>query len=186
MTHAYAEELLITLKRAGSVLKATGVPFALGGGFAAYAHGGVSSDHDVDFLIRHEDLDTILPALANAGFRIEQPPEDWLVKAWDGDQLVDLIYRPIDIQVTHETLKETTMMPVGPIHLPVLSVTELMVHKLLTLSQHRCDFAPALQLARSLREKIDWDRLGKETEPSPYAGAFIFLAERLELAPRAA
>ena len=81
MTHAYAEELLVTLKRAGSVLKATGVPFALGGGFAAYAHGGASSDHDVDFLIRHEDLGTILPALSEAGFRIEQPPEDWLVKA---------------------------------------------------------------------------------------------------------
>jgi hypothetical protein len=64
-------------------------------------------------------------------------------------------------------------------------VTELMAHKLLTLSQHRCDLGPALQLARSLREKIDWDRLGKETEPSPYAAAFIFLAERLELAPKA-
>jgi hypothetical protein len=181
MTSGYAEDLLVTLKRAGSVLKATGVPFALGGGFAAYAHGGVSSDHDVDFLIRHEDLDTILPALAEAGFRIEQPPEDWLVKAWDGDQLVDLIFRPIDIPVTGETLKHTTMMPVGPIHLPVLSVTELMVHKLLTLSQHRCDFGPALQLARSLREKVDWEQLRKQTDASPYAAAFMVLAERLEL-----
>lgn len=184
MTHGYAEELLVTLKRAGSVLKAIGVPFALGGGFAAYAHGGVSSDHDVDFLIRHEDLETILPALAEAGFRIERPPEDWLVKAWDGNQLVDLIFRPIDIPVTEETLKDATMMPVGPIHLPVLSVTELMVHKLLTMDQHRCDFAPAVQLARSLREKIDWERLQKETEPSPYAAAFMVLAERLELAPK--
>jgi hypothetical protein len=59
-----------------------------------------------------------------------------------------------------------------------------MVHKLLTMTQHRCDFAPALQLARSLREKIDWKRLQKETEPSPYAAAFLVLAERLELAPK--
>ena len=26
--------------------------------------------------------------------RAEDPPEEWLVKAWDGDTLVDLIFPP--------------------------------------------------------------------------------------------
>ena len=26
--------------------------------------------------------------------RPEDPPEEWLVKAWDGDTLVDLIHHP--------------------------------------------------------------------------------------------
>lgn len=182
MTEGYADQLLLTLKRAASVLKSTGVQFALAGSFAAYAHGGASSDHDVDFLIKHEDMEPILEALSDNGFRIEYPPEDWLVKAYDGDVLVDLIYRPIEIPVTDETLSDASVTNVGPISIPVLSATQLMVHKLLTLDQHHCDFARALPLARSLREKIDWDRVRKETADSPYAAAFLVLVERLGLA----
>lgn len=183
MTEGYADQLLVTLKRAASVLKATDVPFALAGSFAAYAHGGASSDHDVDFLIKHEDLDKALEALSGAGFRVEHPPEDWLVKAYDGDQLVDLIYRPIEIPVTDETLADASVMNVGPISIPVLSATQLMVHKLLTFDQHNCDLARALPLARSLREQIDWIRVRDDTAGSPYSAAFLLLVERLGLAP---
>lgn len=183
MAEGYADQLLVTLKRAASVLKASDVPFALAGSFAAYAHGGASSDHDVDFLIKHDDIDEALHALNAAGFRIERPPEDWLVKAYDGDQLVDLIYRPIEIPVTDATLADASVMNVGPISLPVLSATQLMVHKLLTFDQHYCDFAKALPLARSLREKIDWKRVREDTAASPYAAAFLLLVERLGLAP---
>jgi len=183
MTEGYAEQLLLTLKRAASVLKATGVPFALAGSFAVYAHGGNSSEHDVDFLVKHEDVEQILAALSDAGFRVEHPPEDWLVKAYDGQQLVDLIYRPIEIPVTDETLADATVMNVGPISIPVLSATQLMVHKLLTFDQHYCDFARALPLARSLREKIEWDKVREDTSQSPYAAAFLLLVEKLGLAP---
>ncbi len=186
MTEGYAEQLLTTLKRAASVLKATGVSFALAGSYAAYAHGGHTSEHDVDFLIKHEDLERITTALSEAGFRIEQPPEDWLIKAFDADnQLVDLIYRPIEIPVTDETLADASVMNVGPISIPVLSATQLMVHKLLTFDQHHCDFARGLPLARSLREKIDWGRVQEDTEKSPYAAAFLVLVEKLGLAPAA-
>ena len=41
--------------------------------------------------------------------------------------------------------------------MPVLSATQLMIHKLLSYSQHYCDFATGLPVARSLREQIDWD-----------------------------
>lgn len=182
MTEGYADRLLLSLKRAAAVLKGTGLPFALAGSYAAYAHGGASSDHDVDFLIKHEDMERILGALSDNGFRIEHPPEDWLVKAYDGDVLIDLIYRPIEIPVTDETLSDASVMNVGPISIPVLSATQLMVHKLLTFDLHNCDFARGLPLARSLREKIDWDRVRKETADSPYAAAFLVLVERLGLA----
>ena len=52
----------------------------------------------------------------------------------------------------------------------------------LTFDLHNCDFARGLPLARSLREKIDWDRVRKETADSPYAAAFLVLVERLGLA----
>ncbi|WP_267900706.1 nucleotidyltransferase family protein [Micromonospora craterilacus] len=177
------ETLLHTLKKVAAVLKQSEIPFALGGSFAVYAHGGHSSEHDVDFLIREPDVDAALAALEAAGFTAERPPEDWLVKVYDGGRMVDLIHRPIETPVTEETFTDTVVRPVDAIHMPVLSATQLMVHKLLSFSQHYCDFARGLPLARSLREQIDWERVRKDTQHSPYAESFLVLLDRLDVVP---
>jgi hypothetical protein len=183
MAHRGDEGLLVTLKRVAAVLKQSEIPFALGGSFAVYAHGGHSSDHDVDFLVRKQDIERALEALIEAGFTAERPPEDWLVKVYDEGNLVDLIHRPVETPVTDDTFTDTVVRPVDAIHMPVLSATRLMVHKLLSFSQHYCDFARGLPLARSLREQIDWDRVRKETAHSPYAEAFLVLLDRLDVVP---
>jgi len=181
MPHRVDEGLVNTLKRVASVLKQAEVPFALGGSFAVYAHGGHSSDHDVDFLIRERDKARALEELAAVGFEVVQPPEDWLVKVFDEGRMVDLIYRPVESPVTDATLRDTVMRPVEAINMPVLSATQLMVHKLLSYTQHYCDFATGLPVARSLREQIDWDRVRGETAKSPYAEAFLVLLDRLDV-----
>jgi hypothetical protein len=176
--------LVNTLKRVASVLKQAEIPFALGGSFAVYAHGGHSSDHDVDFLIREQDKERALAELGAAGFVAEQPPEDWLVKVFDADGLMaDLIYRPVETPVTDATLQDSLMRPVEAINMPVLSATQLMIHKLLSFTQHYCDFARGLPVARSLREQIDWERVRRETAHSPYAEAFLILLDRLDVVP---
>jgi hypothetical protein len=177
------EALVTTLKRVASTLKQAEIPFALGGSFAVYAHGGHSSDHDVDFLLREEDKQRAVNALCAVGFTAEQPPEDWLVKVYDEGNMVDLIYRPVETPVTNDTLQDVVMRPVAAINMPVLSATQLMVHKLLSYTQHYCDFARGLPLARSLREQIDWPRVRTETVHSPYAEAFLILLDRLDVVP---
>jgi hypothetical protein len=183
MPHRVDEGLVTTLKRVASVLKQAEIPFALGGSFAVYAHGGHSSDHDVDFLIREQDKERALEELSAVGFVAERPPEDWLVKVYDDGRMVDLIYRPVETAVTDATLRDTVVRPVDAIHMPVLSATQLMVHKLLSFTQHYCDFARGLPLARSLREQIDWGRVRRETARSPYAEAFLILLDRLDVVP---
>jgi hypothetical protein len=183
MPHHVDEGLATTLKRVASALKAADIPFALGGSFAVYAHGGHSSDHDVDFLLREQDKDQALAELAKVGFRTEQPPEDWLVKVYDEDRMVDLIYRPVESPVTDETLRDTEQISVEAIFMPVISASQLMIHKLLSYSQHHCDFATGLPVARSLREQIDWTRVRRETIESPYAEAFLVLLDRLDIVP---
>ncbi len=148
--------LVNTLKRVAAIFKQADVPFALGGSFAVYAHGGYSSDHDVDFMIREQDVDRALEELTAAGFTSERPPEDWLVKVYDDGRMVDLIFRPVETPVTDETLADSVVRPVDAIQMPCISATQLMVHKLLSFSQHYCDFARGLPVARSLREQIDW------------------------------
>jgi Uncharacterised nucleotidyltransferase len=177
------EGLVNTLKRVASTLKQAEIPFALGGSFAVYAHGGYSSDHDVDFLIREQDKERALEELGAVGFEAEQPPEDWLVKVYENGRMVDLIYRPVETPVTDATFEDTVIRPVEAIHMPVLSATQLMVHKLLSFTQHYCDFARGLPLARSLREQIDWPRVRRETAHSPYAEAFLILLDRLDVVP---
>lgn len=177
--------LLTTLKKVAAALKLAEVPFALGGSFAVYAHGGHSSDHDVDFLIKEEDVDRAIEALSAAGFTAEHPPEDWLVKVYDDGRLVDLIFRPVENPVTDATFEDTIMRSVDAIQMPVLSATHLMVHKLLSFTQHYCDFARGLPVARSLREQIDWERVRRDTARSPYAEAFLILLDRLDVVPLA-
>jgi hypothetical protein len=178
-----SQQLLAAMKRVSRVLSDAEVPHALAGGMAVYARGGSSSDHDVDFVLRARDVDTALTALEQAGLRTERPPEPWLVKTYHEDVLVDLIHNPVDRPVTDDTLADTDVLNVGAVWLPVLSGTELMIHRMLTFTEHYCDFAGAIAIARSIREQIDWPQVAAETKHSPFARAFLQLLEALEVTP---
>jgi hypothetical protein len=175
------QPLIATLKRVAYHLKEAQVPFALAGSFAAYARGAGACDHDVDFLIKESDVERALATLAEAGMRTERPSEGWLVKVYEGDNLVDLIHAPVQRPVTDETLADTDVLPVNACHIPVLSATELMIHKILSYGPHYCDYTRALPLARALREQIDWARVEREVAHSPYATAFLTLLDRLNV-----
>src|SRR5262245_54815596 len=186
--------LLSTLKRSAAALRQADIPFALCGGYAAYARGAAAPHHDVDFLILEADVERALDALASIGMRIEKPPEEWLVKAWDPvpqrddsdpagsaapETLVDLIFRPAGRAITPDLLADIEHLEVAAVRMPVISATQLLVFKLLAFSPHACDFAEALPMARALREQVDWLRVRKETAESPYAFAFLVLVVKL-------
>jgi hypothetical protein len=86
--------------------------------------------------------------------------------------------------VTDETLADSDVLPVNACHMPVLSATQLMIHKILSFGPHYCDFTRALPVARSIREQIDWARVRQETAQSPYAQAFLTLADLLGIVPK--
>jgi hypothetical protein len=176
-------DLLEAVKVTTDILISARIDFALCGGIAVYARGGIPTDHDVDVVIQSEDAQRALDALSEAGLRTESPPEGWLVKAYHEDVLIDLIYRPVDRPVTAATLADVDQLPVGPVRLPVLSASELLIHSLGTLNDQECDFSDPLRLARAIREQIDVERVRAETKDSPYARAFLVLAEELNILP---
>ncbi|WP_330359577.1 hypothetical protein [Actinosynnema sp. ALI-1.44] len=167
------------MTKVAAALRPTEVPFALTGGCAVYARGGPETEHDVDILILEKDVPTAVKALVEAGFRAADPPEEWLTKVYDGDRLVDLIFRANERQVTPEMLDQAEEMRVGPTVMRVQHGTEVMIGKLLALEVHRCDLAALLPIARALREQIDWARVREQTAESPYAEAFLLLCDRL-------
>src|ERR1044072_9562599 len=82
--------MLPSLKKAAAALRDADIPFAVGGGFAAWARGGSATDHDVDLMIAESDADRALAALEGVGMRTGRPPEGWIGRAWDGERLVAL------------------------------------------------------------------------------------------------
>src|SRR5215218_1004426 len=101
--HPFAD-IEATLKKAASALREADVPFLLGGSLASWARGGPETRHDLDLMIKRADVDRALTALAEAGMRADDPPEEWLVKAWDGEVLVDLIFSPKGLPIDDAVL----------------------------------------------------------------------------------
>jgi hypothetical protein len=177
------ETLLAAMRKAAGALRDAEIPYVLAGSIAVYAHGGPDTDHDVDFLVKPEDAERALEALGGAGFRVHKPPEGWLYKAVDPrGALIDVIFEPASGPVTDELLAKAQVVEVHAIHVPVLTPTDVLAGKLLALREHNLDLAPMLEIARSLREQIDWDELRSRTASSPYAKPFFTLVSELGLA----
>jgi predicted nucleotidyltransferase len=177
------ERLLETMKRAAAVLRDADVPFVLGGGLACWARGAAKTEHDVDFLVRPADAERALEALEQAGLRTERPPEGWLLKAYDGDVLIDLIFNPQGGPIGDETFERAEELEVYATRLQVAALEDVLVEKLLALSEQEPDFSSVLELARSLREQVDWDEVRKRTEGSPFAKGYFTLLDELEIVP---
>jgi hypothetical protein len=179
-------ELVDTMKRACAALDEAGVPAMIGGGLAMWALGGPPTDHDVDFYLREDDAPRALEALAAAGMTPSTPPEGWLLKAHDGDVLVDLIYRPAGGAIGDDHFERARPMELMAQPVLVASIDDVLSTKLNAMSEQEPDFRSVLELARSLREQIDWDFVRAETAGSPFAAAFFTLVEALGIAPRGA
>jgi hypothetical protein len=176
------DELREALKRVAVTLKGAAVPFALGGGYAAWALGGPEPEHDVDFVVAEDDAQRAERALAEAGLRVEHPPEDWLFKVFDADAMVDVLFRIGGDPVQGDLLERAVEVEVLSIRMPVLSATDTLASKLVALSEHACDFAKVLPPARALREQVDWAALRATAKGNPYAEACLFLLDRLGVA----
>ena len=171
------------LKRAAAALRDAGVPFLLGGSLASWARGGPETRHDLDLMIRPEDADTALQALVDAGMTADDPPEEWLVKAWDGDVLVDLIFGPKGLPMTDEVIARGEEMAVLGMEMRVMALEDVLTTKLMALSEHALRYESLLRISRALREQVDWAEVRSRTAGSPFARAFFVLAEGLEILP---
>ena len=116
------------------------------------------------------------------------PPEGWLLKAHDDSHdesvLVDLIFRPAGGPIGDEHFQRATPMELMAQPVLVASIDDVLSTKLMALSEQEPDFRAVLEIARSLREQIDWAYVRQRTESSAFAAAFFTLVESLDIAPR--
>jgi hypothetical protein len=176
------EPLVLAMKKAAAALRNGEVPFFLAGGLASWARGGPPREHDVDFMVMEEDVDRAAAVLEAEGFRIERPPESWLIKAYDGDVLVDIIHRPTGLPVDAAMIERAEEMEVNAVRMRVMAADDILVTKLLSLGEHCADYESVLEVGRSLREQISWDDVRERTAESPWARAFFTLVDGLGIA----
>jgi predicted nucleotidyltransferase len=177
------ERLLAAMKKAGGALNEAGIPFVLGGGLACWARGAPRTEHDVDFLVKPEDAKRAQQTLEQAGMRTEIPPEGWLLKAYDDGVLVDLIFDPQDGPVDDGTFERAEELEVHAMRMNVAALEDVLVQKLLALKEQEPDFSSVLELARALREQVNWDDVRERTRESPFAKAYFTLLDELEIVP---
>jgi hypothetical protein len=183
-TGAGFDEMITSLKKAAAALRDAGVPFALAGGLAVWVRGSVTPrDDDIDLYVKREDAEPGLAVLEAAGMRPSRPPEEWLVKAYDGRVLIDLIFAPTGIEVDDAFFERCDSLQVQAVTMPVVPVDVVVGTQLLVQNEHHLDFEGLLEMCRAVREQIDWDWVRDFTKPSPFARAFIYLAEELRIAP---
>jgi hypothetical protein len=175
------EEIEASLKKAAAALRDAGLEFALAGSVACWARGAPQSRNDLDFVVRPQDAEQALEALQAVGMRGERPPEGWLLKAWDDDTLVDLIFGPSGIPDVDQLLSRAEVISVAALDLPVVHIDDVIVMKLFAFDEHACDYAGILSIARAVREQVDWEDVARRTEASPFARAFFQLLEGLEI-----
>ena len=178
---AETTEITETLKRAAAALRGADVPFALAGSVAAWARGGPAPCNDLDFAIREEDADRAERALADYGMRTQRPPEGWLLKAWDGEVLVDLIWDLEGLEEPPALLARAEELSVQAVRMPVLRIDDVVVSMLCALDEHALDYAGPLAIARALREQVNWRDVRDRTAHSPYARGFLHLLEELDI-----
>jgi hypothetical protein len=169
------------LRLAAVALTKAEIPFALVGGYAAWARGAPEPSHDADFAIQEADVEQAKTALAEAGLDVREPAEDWLFKAYHQGQLVDVLFRMVGEPITAEQLARAEVLEVLAVRMPVLPATDIVSAKLRVLGEHACDFGRLLAIVRALREQIDWPRVRTEVGDHPYGRAFLFLADELRI-----
>lgn len=170
-----------TMKRAAAALEGAKVPYLLGGSLACWARGAPPVDTDLDFMVKPQDAERALSALVQSGMREERPPEQWLLKARDGETLIDLIFEPAGLPISDEVIARGDELNVEGMWIRVMAIEDVLTTKLMALDEHALHYERLLQIARALREQIDWPEVRDRTAHSPYAQAFFTLVERLRL-----
>jgi predicted nucleotidyltransferase len=171
--------ILATLRKVVAILREAEIPYLVGGSLAAWARGGPEVTNDLDLMVRRADAERALELLVDAGMRPERPPEEWLLKAWDGEVLVDLIFRTVEGEVTDEVLASGEEMTVTSVAMNVLRLEDMFALRLQTLNEHHLDYAALLKMARELREQVDWDAVRARVRHTPYGRAFFTMLEGL-------
>jgi len=148
--------------RTMETLRAAGLAYLVGGGYALDHYTGVARDtKDFDIFVRREEYDAIVKVLSQAGYHTELTFPHWLGKVSCEQGYIDVIFnsgngvaRVDDAWFKHATQGELFGIPVQ-----VCPVEEMIWSKAYIMERERYDAADIMHLILARAEQIDWVRL---------------------------
>jgi hypothetical protein len=151
------------------LLRDNGVSFLVGGAYAFARYTGILRDtKDFDLFVKPADVDLALKILQRSGYRAEITHPHWLAKAFDGDNLIDIIYRAGNglCEVDESWFARGPQQEVLGISTQICAVEEMIWMKAYIMERERYDGADIAHLLESCATKIDWahllDRFGPD------------------------
>jgi hypothetical protein len=152
-------------------VRATGIRFMLGGGFALAAFIGRWRDtKDIDFYIKPEDRDSTVAALSRAGFAdyYSRLPYDrkWIYRSVRSNVIVDIIWSMANqrAQVDEVWFERAGSLSIRSQKLLVIPPEEFAWCKLYILQRDHCDWTDLFNLLYAIGPQIDWDHLIRRLE----------------------
>jgi hypothetical protein len=155
-----------TYREAMHIIRNSGAPFLLGGGFALATFTGRWRDtKDIDFYVRKKDRDRVILALANEGFSdyYNTRPYDrrWIYRSVREGVIVDTIWAMANqrAQVDEQWFSYADTARIRGEDLKIVPMEEFLWCKLYIMQRDHCDWTDIFNLVYANGSRIDWDRL---------------------------
>lgn len=159
---ALAPETAEFYRSALKILRSSGKPFMLAGAYALAQYTGITRDtKDLDVFCTAGDYPYLLEALGKSGYRTEITDANWIAKAFNGENYVDLIFHSANgvVRVEESWYERAPVATVFASKIRILPVTELIYSKLYIEDRYRYDGADVNHLILRSGQEVDWRRL---------------------------
>lgn len=151
------------------LLRDNGLPFLVGGAYAFARYTRIVRDtKDFDLFVRPADVDLMLEIFQRNGYRAQKTHSHWLAKAYDNNNLIDIIYRAGNglCEVDDSWFASAPSQDVLGVPAQVCAVEEMIWMKAYIMERERYDGADIAHLLQSCAATIDWahllDRFGSD------------------------
>jgi hypothetical protein len=163
---AVTDDQWATYRDAIQALKAAGVRFLLGGGFALATYiGRWRNTKDIDFYIMEPDRDKAVAALTNAGFEdyFSKLPYDrkWIHRNTRDGVIVDIIWAMANqrARTDEQWFERAPAATVRGEALKIVPMEEFLWCKLYIMQRDHCDWTDVFNLVYAVGQHLDWDHL---------------------------
>ncbi len=143
-------------------LKASGIPFMVGGTFAVSAYTGIDRvTKDLDIFCKAGDYPKILRAFAELGYKTHVIDERWLARVSKGKFFFDIVFNAGNalMPVTDAWFKESQTSSIFDNEVRLLPPTELLFAKAFIQERMKYDGPDVAHLILKKHTDIDWKRL---------------------------
>jgi hypothetical protein len=148
--------------RVMEALQTGGVGFLVGGAWAFEAHTGIGGrTKDLDLFLRPGDVEAATSVLESKGYRTELTSPLWIGKAFDGDEVVDLIFSSGNgiCTVDDAWFEHSASSTVMGRNVGLIPIEEMIWSKAFLMERDRFDGPDIQHLVLAADGALDGDRL---------------------------